>query len=305
MRSAILFSLLFLGFLSTAQAQSVRKYSNEFLALGVGARALAMGNTQAAIADNVYATYWNPAGLQNITSTQIGLMHAEWFAGISKYDYAGIALPISDGKRSVGLSVIRFGVDDIPNTLELIDPDGSINYENVTTFSAADYAFMLSYAQRFKKLRIGANAKVIHRVVGSFARSWGLGLDLGAQFDATDRLQLALVLKDFPVTYNTWGFTFTEDEKAILDLTNNVIPVNSVELTGQRSTLGAAYRLPLGSKAQLLTALDLDVTTDGRRNTLIQTDFASVNPHFRAGVWLQQHCVCESGHQQHPTSARR
>lgn len=279
---------------TTTMAQGVRKYSNEFLSIGIGARALAMGNTQSAIVNDVTAAYWNPAGLQQMPHTQIGLMHAEWFAGIAKYDYAGFAMPIADNKRAIGLSVIRFGVDDIPNTLFLLDPDGSINYDNVTTFSAADYAFLLSYAQKLGRFRVGGNAKIIHRIVGKFASAWGTGLDLGMQY-SQGNFSAGLTLKDFPVTYNTWGFNFTQEEKEALALTDNVIPVNSVELTGQRTTLGLAYNIPLGKKAALLTALDMDITTDGKRNTLIKSDFASIDPHFGMELHFNQRVFLRGG----------
>ncbi len=261
-------------------AQETRKYSNEFLSLGIGGRALAMGNVQGAVVDDVTAAYWNPAGLSNLTTFQLAYMHAEWFAGIAKYDYAGFALPIADRKRTIGLSVIRFGVDDIPNTLRIIEPDGSVNYDNITTFSAADYAFLLSYAQRIKKVRVGANAKIIHRIVGSFAKSWGLGLDLGAQFDLSSRFKLGITVKDFPTTFNTWGYSFTEEEKQLLSLAGQVIPVNSTELTGQRTIVSTAYNQPIGKKMNLLAVLDLDITTDGKRNTLLKTDFMSIDPHL-------------------------
>lgn len=274
----IYLSLLGCFIYTQVQAQGVRKYSNEFLSIGVGARALGMGNTQSAITNDVTAAYWNPAGLQQLPHAQVGLMHAEWFAGIAKYDYVGVALPIADRKRSIGISAIRFGVDDIPNTLFLIDPDGSINYDNVSSFSAADYAFLLSYAQQLGKFRVGANAKVIHRIVGKFANSWGMGVDLGVQYQSGN-FSAGLSLKDFPVTYNTWGFNFTPEEKAILELTNNVIPINSTELTGGRGILGVAYNLPLGKKSALLTTADFDITTDGRRNTAIKTDAFSIDPH--------------------------
>lgn len=276
-----LFVLLFsISLLTTLNAQNIRTYSNEFLSLGVGARALGMGNVQGALVSDATAGYWNPAGLNRLENLQIGYMHAEWFAGIAKYDYLSFAMPLADKKRAIGLSVIRFGVDNIPNTLHIIEPDGSVNYDNITAFSAADYAFLLSYAQHIGKVRVGANAKIIHRIVGSFAKSWGLGLDLGAQYDVSDRFSLGLTLKDFPLTYNTWGFSFTDEEKELLALTDNVIPVNSVELTGQRSIIGLSYRQPLGAKMNITAALDMDLTFDGKRNTLIKTDVFSIDPHL-------------------------
>ena len=45
---------------------------------------------------------------------------------------------------------IRFGVDDIPNTLNLVDADGNVNYDRITYFSVADYALLLSLAKKSK-----------------------------------------------------------------------------------------------------------------------------------------------------------
>ncbi|PSJ73383.1 hypothetical protein C7N43_29430 [Sphingobacteriales bacterium UPWRP_1] len=267
-------------------AQEIRTYSNEFLSLGVGARGLAMGNAQAVSVQDVTAGFWNPAGLTQISGTQVAAMHAEWFAGIAKYDYIGSAFPISDKKRFLGITAIRFGVDDIPNTLNLVEPDGNINYDNITTFSAADYAALLSYAQNIKKVSIGGSVKIIHRRVGSFATAWGFGLDAGLRYAPNKRLTIGVMLKDATTTVNTWGFSFTEEEKQKLELTDNVIPVNSVELTGQRLILGGAYRQPFGqSKLSLLTELNLDITFDGKRNTLIKSDPVSIDPH--AGLELE------------------
>src|SRR5215210_6666957 len=134
---------------SSASAQ-FRKYSNEFLNIGAGARGLAMGSAQVSSAKDGTAGYWNPAGLTGVENTAVNFMHASYFSNIAKYDYANVAIPISDNKRTIGLSVLRFAVDDIPNTLFLVEPDGSINYNNIQTFSSADYAFLLSYAQNLK-----------------------------------------------------------------------------------------------------------------------------------------------------------
>src|ERR1700739_1398393 len=105
------------------------EYSNEFLNIGAGARGMAMGNAQAGSVDDATAGYWNPAGLVHVkNNSQVSLMHSEYFAGIGKYDFGAVALPIDSNKRTIGLTVLRFGVDNIPNTLFLVGPDGSINY---------------------------------------------------------------------------------------------------------------------------------------------------------------------------------
>jgi len=275
--------LFFFGVLlvtHTSQAQKLfRSYSNEFLSLGVGAKGLALGNVQSASVNDVTSAYWNPAGLNGVEELQVGLMHAEWFAGIGKYDYVGIATPIDGGKKAVALSIIRFGVDDIPNTLNIVDGDGNIDYDQISTFSAADYGILLSYAQEWRDFRVGGNVKIVHRKVGSFANSWGFGIDLGGQYDLNENLTLSVTAKDITTTVNAWSFNFTEEEKKMLELTDNVIPVNSTELTGQRFVLGAAYKMNLTEEFSLVSELNIDLTLD-ERNTLLHTSFLSLDPHL-------------------------
>lgn len=278
-----------------------RKYSNEFLNIGAGARGLAMGGAQVASVNDATAGYWNPAGLTGVKDyPSVHLMHAEYFAGIGKYDFGSIAIPVNNNKRVVGLSVMRFAVDDIPNTLFLVEPDGSVNYNNIKTFSSADYAFLLSYAQSLKdeehkKLSFGGNVKIIHRKVGSFANAWGFGLDAGIQY-RVNKWKLALSARDITSTFNAWSFTFDEREKEVLYLTNNDIPVKSTELTAPRLVAGGSYTFALGPKFSLEAEANLDFTFDGQRNTVISNKAINIDPHvgleasyqnavfFRAGI---------------------
>jgi len=260
-----------------------RKYSNEFLNIGAGARALAMGGAQVASVDNATAGYWNPAGLTAIKDNpRVGLMHASYFSDIAKYDYATLAIPIQDNKRVLGFSLLRFAVDDIPNTLFLVEPDGSINYNNIQKFSSADYAFLFSFAQKVKEtddrsISFGANAKIIHRKVGSFATAWGFGLDAGVQVKI-GKWNFGAVARDITTTFNAWSFKFSEKEKEALYLTKNDIPVKSTEITAPRLILGGGYNFKLGSSVNLLAEANFDVTFDGKRNTVISSNPVSVDP---------------------------
>ncbi|MEJ7827745.1 MAG: PorV/PorQ family protein [Segetibacter sp.] len=288
-----------------------RKYSNEFLNIGAGARGLAMGGAQVGSVQDGTAGYWNPAGLVGIKDyPSVNIMHAEYFAGIGKYDYGSIAIPLRDEKRVVGLSVLRFAVDDIPNTLFLVEPDGSVNYNNIRTFSSADYAFLLSYAQKLKdeddrKLSFGGNVKVIHRKVGSFATAWGFGLDAGIQYHVNN-WQFGLAARDITTTFNAWSFSFTEREKEVLYLTNNDIPVKSTELTAPRLVAGAAHIFPISEKFSLTAEANLDLTFDGQRNTVVSSKVINIDPHvgveasyqnsifFRAGISNFQKALSDS-----------
>jgi hypothetical protein len=250
-----------------AQAQtSAPKYSNEFLAIGVGGRAQGMGNVQVGQVGDATAGYWNPAGLLNQkTKYSVALQHSELFAGIAKHDYLAGSLQL-DSNSVLGLSFIRLGVDDIANTLNLIDNEGRVNYDNITFFSVADYAGIVS------------NAKIIHRNVGEFANAWGFGVDLGAQLQRGN-WQLGVMARDITSTFNAWSYN-----KALLQdaytTTGNAIPENKLELTLPKVILGAGYNYQITEKVGALAAVDLDVTFDGKRNVIIKSDFASVDPHF-------------------------
>lgn len=260
-----------------------RKYSNEFLNIGAGARGLAMGGAQVASANDATAGYWNPAGLTGVKDhPNIGLMHAEYFSGIAKYDYIGAAIPIQENKRTLGVSVLRFAVDEIPNTLNLVEPDGSINYDNIKTFSVADWALLLSFAQNIKStenrnISFGVNAKVIYRKVGSFAKAWGFGLDAGLQMRGK-KGYIGIVAKDITSTFNAWSFSFSDREKEVLYLTKNEIPVKSTELTAPRLTIGGGYDIRFGDAFKLLVEGNLDVTFDGKRNTVYSGNTVSIDP---------------------------
>lgn len=260
-----------------------RKYSNEFLNIGAGARGLSMGNAQVASVADGSSGYWNPAGLVKVKEyPQLNLMHAEYFAGIGKYDFGSLAIPISGGKRTIGFSVLRFAVDDIPNTIFLVEPDGTINFENITTFSSADYAFLFSFAQQIKvkkkhDLNVGVNAKIIHRKAGDFATAWGFGFDAGIQYEAK-KWRLGLMARDITTTFNAWSYTLDEKVREVFYLTQNDIPNRSTELTAPKLIAGGAYNFKLSKKVNLLAEANIDFTFDGRRNTIISSSAVSIDP---------------------------
>ncbi|TVQ86645.1 MAG: hypothetical protein EA393_11850 [Bacteroidetes bacterium] len=254
------------------------KYSNEFLSIGVGARAMGMSNAFVSVADDATAGYWNPAGLLQLDSdAQIALMHTEYFAGIASYDYGSIAFK-TDENSALGFSYIRFGVDDIPNTTELIDSEGNINYDRIRSFSASDNAFILSYARRLNEnFNLGVNAKVIRRTAGSFAGAWGFGLDAGIQYIRGD-WRFAAMGRDITSTFNAWAYNLDDEMREVFTLTGNEIPENSIEVTLPRVILGASRNFVLGRGFGLLASADLIVTTDGKRNVLFKSNLLSADP---------------------------
>ncbi|MCC9136284.1 PorV/PorQ family protein [Pontibacter silvestris] len=267
---------------SAASAQVFTpKYSNEFLNIGVGGRALGMGNVQAAIANDATAGYWNPAGLLLLKDKyNVTLMHSELFAGIAKNDFASFAMPL-DSSSALAISVIRLGVDDIADTRRLQNEYGYIQYDSIKFFSVADYAMLLSYARRstlIEGLSLGASAKIIYRNVGEFANAWGFGVDAGAQLQRGS-WQFGLMAKDVTTTFTAWMHNVEALEEAYYQ-TGNELPENTAELTLPRLVLGVAKNFEFNDKFSALLATDIDFTFDGKRNVLLKSDVVSVDPHM-------------------------
>ncbi|WP_146904297.1 PorV/PorQ family protein [Adhaeribacter aerolatus] len=266
---------------ANAQVQAP-KYSNEFLNIGVGGRALGMGNVQSAVVNDATAGFWNPAGLLQLPKKHnVALMHSELFAGIVKNDFATYAAPL-DSSSAFAVSVIRTGVDDIADTRNLVNEYGYINYDNIRLFSVSDYALLLSYARKsnlIKGLRLGGSAKVIYRNVGQFANAYGFGLDIGAQLERQG-WQFGLMAKDITTTFNAWVHNPDEFREVAAITGDTLLVKSSVEITLPRLIMGLARRIQFTDKVGALVAMDLDFTFDGQRNVLVGSDVLSIDPHL-------------------------
>lgn len=269
-------------------AQTARKYSNEFLNIGVDAAALGMSNSVVASSDDVNSGYWNPSGLIELEDNQVSFMHAAYFANIANYDYLAFGMPIDD-KSALGVSLIRFAVDDILDTTSLIDADGNIDYTRINLFSAADYAFTFSYARKLgpRGLSFGANAKVIRRIIGDFASSWGFGFDASLLYTKND-WRFGIMLRDITTTYNSWTIQEIQigdlnedgipDEQQIPQLADQELP-ETTEITLPKVQIGVSKYFELQNNFGLLTELDINGQS-GETNDIISTSSFSVSPAF-------------------------
>ena len=246
--------------------------------IGVDAAALGMSNTVVATSNDVNSGYWNPAGLIHLEDHQVSLMHANYFANIAQYDYIAYASPIDD-RSAWGISLIRFGVDDILNTTELIDSQGAIDYNRISLFSTADYGFTFSYARKLpiSGFQYGVNTKIIRRIIGKFANSWGFGFDAGIQFEKNN-WQFGLMVRDITTTYNVWNINEKEYQKIANAVPgqNQELP-ESTEITTPKAQLGIAKKFIIRYDYSIMAAANMNMRF-AKTNDLIASNIVSIDP---------------------------
>ena len=228
------------------------KYGADFLAGGIGARALAMGGAHVALTDGVGGGYWNPAGLHQAQYPEAAYMHAERFAGIVSFDYAGLLYPV-DALTTIGVSFYRSGVNDIKNTLNAWDalrnqPKADVA-SHVTHFSAADMALFFTYARFFDRgITAGVTGKVVRRTIGDFASAWGYSIDAGAQWRG-ERLRLGVNLQDVTTMLQSWSVNasaFALEEGTFEEIFGEELPEGETYLVLPVMRLGSGIELHAG-----------------------------------------------------------
>jgi len=264
-------TLVLFVWITDINAQAVRKYSNEFLKIGVGGKYLGTGGALVTAESDPATVFYNPAGVGAFDRVSVSAMHNSYYAGIANFDYAGVIFPLKY-RQNIGVSLIRFGIDNIPNTIQLYNPDGSINYDRISSFSVSDMALCLSFGRRMQDtqgLSFGGNAKIIKRDYGSFAGAWGFGVDLGAQYIA-DKYSFGVFFQDITTTFSTWNFTFDDSTKKVFAATGNEIPSSSSEITLPSIHVGGQYNFLFGKGQQLRFSPlgKISIFTD-KRNVLL------------------------------------
>ncbi len=269
----ILIGCITLALCQATSAQTViGKYAGEFLALGVGGRQLGMGGAAVALTNDVTSGYWNPAGLAAVNYPQLTFMHAENFGGIVGYDYAAVAIPFQTNK-SFGISVIRLGVADVPDTRAVWDNSRNDFTDDakrlgvdmlISRFNAADYAVMFSYAATStKNFSYGINAKVIYRNIGSFASAKGIGFDVGLMYQTSQGILLGASVQDVTTTLVSWS-------------------TGRNELIAPTAKLGAGYIID-ALYGRFTIGADTDVRFEGRRSAA-QFNIANMSFDLRGGA---------------------
>lgn len=193
--------IVILSLLNFPAQLTAGKYAADFLRIGVGARALGVGGAFVGIADDGTASYWNPAGLANLSRHQILFSHVQMFDNLANHNFANLSLKLSSN-LGLGISWIRLSVDDIPrySTLQGTRYNRILNPHLRSTgiaegfFGDTEDALLLSFGKGFDfdlsigggllptiiptRLSIGISYKYISQKLDT-AEGKGQGLDMG------------------------------------------------------------------------------------------------------------------------------
>ncbi|MCF7804997.1 MAG: hypothetical protein K9N46_03365 [Candidatus Marinimicrobia bacterium] len=276
---------------SKSVAFEVAKYGSDYVGKGVGVRILSLGGAGTAAVNDVSAGFWNPAKMHLAPQKNIGIMHTESFAGAVNFDYAAGRLPTEE--HNLGITMMRTGVDDIPNTQNALKDYGQDGQPNtgdtgegngvfdtfadgtseridenaITFFNSSQYTVLLSYSRPLsEKMAYGANFKLMRNSIAGES-AWGLGFDVGAWYQPVTWVQFGGMLRNATTTLVAWSTGRNEIYKPELHL-------------------GVAGNLPISAfKLELIPTADIIYFTDGRRADALFNIFGS-SAQYAAGLEL-------------------
>ena len=218
-----LISILIIVVLSIATAgyavNKVGTTSAQFLKIGVGARAVAMGGAFVAVANDASTLYWNPAGIGRLGKLEAVLMHNEWLADMY-FDYAGVTLALGNfGTLGASVSTLNMG-EMLVRTLQ--NPEGTGE-----KFVAGDVAVGISYARSLTdRFSIGFTGKYIRQKIWLMHAS-SVALDVGVLFDTQlEGLRIGMSISNFGNNMRMEGDNTLRfyDEDPILYGNNDKVP---------------------------------------------------------------------------------
>ena len=169
---------------------------------GVGARPLGMGGAFTAIADNADAPYWNPAGLGNLSSSEITTMQTKLSSDADHY-YVSYVRPAFGG--TFGVSWIQVGLGNVAQTSTEVDTHNEV--QNISIFSYFSNAYMLSYGKNLNEhVSVGLTGKYLTSDMFGVAggQAYGYSVTPGILIKPREHLSIGLKIDEL-VNQQRWG----------------------------------------------------------------------------------------------------
>jgi len=174
----------------------------QFLKIGVGGRASAMGDAFIAVANDVSALYWNPAGLSQFSENQIIFSHNKWIDDIN-HDFLGAVYHL-DNDNTFGIAFTALSMDKMKVTTEF-SPFGTGEY-----YGFSDIAIAISYSRKMtEQFSFGGTIKYMEETLDKL-KMRGVMIDLGTYY------WTGLGSTRFAVTVSNFGNDLAPDGEVVL-----------------------------------------------------------------------------------------
>jgi hypothetical protein len=161
--------------------EKVGTFDGQFLKIGVGARAAAMGGTFVGVADDATSLFWNAAGIARIDPdrSELSLNHATWPAELS-FDQIGYVFHVKRIPGAFGVHARALTMDPMVETTAF-QPDPQIGTGN--TFDAGMMTAGLTYARSFTdKFSAGVTVNLVHEGLADLSQQT-FAFDIGTLYD--------------------------------------------------------------------------------------------------------------------------
>jgi len=234
----------------------------QFLKIGIGARALGMGESYVAVANDAEALYWNPAGISQFNEQTVFFAHTQWVVDID-LEYAGIVYHL-DPSNSFGLAVTYLHTNELKETTEL-QPFGTGRF-----FRYSDFLMAFSYARNMTdKFSFGLSLKYMQEDIAELITR-GFLFDLGTYYrTGFESLRFAVAVTNLgPEIAPTGSFTYQN------------LQAESVEVSSFQSSpppimfrLGIAAELVDTEQHILTTSVQLNHPNDNEENINIGMEY--------------------------------
>ncbi len=275
-RITILLVVFLLAGNAFAEFSKVGSAGAQFLKIGVGSKYQAMGDASVAVANDVYAAYWNPAGLADIENSAVSFTNVNWVLDVN-LNYVGLAHYFEDfGTVGISASVLTMGDQEI-TTFD--QQDGTGDY-----YTATSYAVGMSYSRYLtNRFAFGLTAKYIGERIHN-TNAYGFGFDFGTILHTGFKsLRLGMSISnlgpsmkfsgpDLDVGYQSGSGTITGAE---LKATSYDLPM--------MFRLGLAYDFEMGDNAMLTVSTELKHPNDNEQQGAVGAEFSFQRQYFLRG----------------------
>jgi len=223
----------------------------QFLKIGVGARAIGMGESFTAVANDASALYWNPAGIVEFKENQLLVSHINWLVDIN-HDFIGYVHHL-DGTNSLGIGITALYMDDMMETTEY-QPNGTGNY-----FSFSDIGLSLSYGRKMTdRFSFGISLKYVQETLAEF-KMHGVMIDLGTYYwTGFGSSRFAVCMSNFGNQVKPTGSYINRDQQRISEFQSFSPPTIF--------KVGFATELYQTRQHRLTTAIQLNHPNDNAEN---------------------------------------